>query len=268
MAAWLTIAALAFILAAAGGGWVVPPDASLSPTRYRTLGVPDESAAWSGEEHAQALAVLVDLDRAQLPRYASLRSGQIFERLVSSQEFFIESIWTSAHLGEDTFEKSRQVPTAPRVYAWNRDDRFLFDRELLEIHAAILRHQVEELEALAEQDVALMQLADQADTEKEHQRAAEVRDSREQLRDDLGRLTIYSLATLIQLAEMDATREEVRRALRDRLDELVPRAAAHLSPERVGAVAQAVRKIAALKENAAIRLSLVALADSITTTSP
>jgi hypothetical protein len=265
--ALLTIVAAALILTGAGGGWVVPPDASLSPEQYRMLGVPVDNDPWSGEEHAEALAVLAGIDRAQLPRYGSTRSGKIFEQLVSSQDVFIRSIWTGAYLGDDTFETSKDVPTAPRVYAWDHDDRFLFDRELLEIHAAILRLRVDELESLAEQDMTLAGLVEQVETEAQDRRVSGLRESRQQLRDDLGKLTIYSVATLIQLAEMDATRQETRRALCDRLSEMVPRAAAYLSQNRVDAVAHALRKIAAMKVNAAIQSDLTVLANSIATAS-
>jgi hypothetical protein len=268
LAVILAIALSTVILGAAGSGLVVPADDSLTPSEYSRLGVPDIGVPWSGKEYAEAAAVLAGLDRTELPRYGSPKSGQIFDRLIASQGSFIESIWTSAHLGEDTFERSAELPSAPRIYAWNHGDRFLFDRELLEIHAAILEYRVEELESLAEQDSNLTQLAEEGQTETEQRRVAKLQESRQQLRDDLGRITVYSLATLIQLAEMDATRIVTRRALRDYFDDLVPRASAHLSPERVKAVAQAMRKLAALEQNAAIQGDLIALANSLPANSP
>ena len=268
LAAILAIALSILILGAAGNGLVVPPDDSLTPSQYSKLGVPDVNVPWSAKEYAAAAAVLVELDRTQLPRYASPKSGQLFKQLIASQGSFIESIWTSAYLGEDTFESSAELPSAPRIYAWNHGDHFLFDRELLEIHAAILEYRVEELESLAEQHSNLTQLAEEGRTETQERQVAKLQESRQQLRDDLGRMTVYSLAALIQLAEMDATRVETRRALRDYFDDLVPRASAQLSPERVKAVAQATRKIAALEQNAAIRGDLIALANSIAENAP
>jgi hypothetical protein len=70
----------------------VPDDASLEAVAYVDLGVPAPDRLWSGEDYqraAKALAALEDRDPAQLPRYASPRSGAVFARMTDGGNFAI-----------------------------------------------------------------------------------------------------------------------------------------------------------------------------------
>lgn len=65
-----------------------PIDESLAADEYLRLGLPAYDRAWSHNDMAQAefiLAAVAQKNVAQLPRYRSKRSGEVFLRLISKQ---------------------------------------------------------------------------------------------------------------------------------------------------------------------------------------
>ena len=70
----------------------VPTDGSLTLTQYIEAGVPAHDRAWSGaamERAVSALATLAETDQTQLPRFESPRSGALFDRFISQENFEI-----------------------------------------------------------------------------------------------------------------------------------------------------------------------------------
>jgi len=66
----------------------VPADESLTSEEYMRLGLPAHDREWVAEDMAKAEKVLTALAQTgyrQLPRYRSERSGEVFARLVSTQ---------------------------------------------------------------------------------------------------------------------------------------------------------------------------------------
>ena len=64
----------------------VPEDQSLDLDEYLKLGIPAHDRPWASVDiarAAKALATLAAKDPAQLPRFSSKRSGELFERIIS-----------------------------------------------------------------------------------------------------------------------------------------------------------------------------------------
>jgi len=264
---WL-VAAVGPLLFAGASSLSVPPDLSLSTSEYEALGVPDPTNPWSVREHEAALEVLMRLERRRLPRYGSPRSKPVFDALVASHEEYLESIWMSSRLGEDTFAQAREAPAAPRLYALDHDDRFLFDRELLELHLATLRQLVAQIESLAGSTSSPETLRGEVEAAERNERTTGLAESRRQSSEDLGRVTILALLPLVHLLQLEPTTTDTRRALRDSLAELLPAISSQLGLEKRDAIADATREAARLPGNFEIREDLLDLADTIGTASP
>ncbi len=105
----------------------VPEDDSLLVGEYRKRGIPDPSVNWSKEQYVTTLRLLESLERKELPRAGSDRSGILFERLVKS------------HLEVPSIATEREgVRNLGDLYAASDGDNLLFDRELVAIRAAEL----------------------------------------------------------------------------------------------------------------------------------
>ncbi|VTR98425.1 Uncharacterized protein OS=Pseudomonas alcaligenes OT 69 GN=L682_26355 PE=4 SV=1 [Gemmata massiliana] len=68
---------------------VIPGDTSLTPEEYIKLGMPAHDRAWTGPEMNKASTVLAkfEKDLGKLPRYNSSRSGKVFSRIASTENF-------------------------------------------------------------------------------------------------------------------------------------------------------------------------------------
>ena len=237
------IIGLVVLLLGAANLEVVPQDGSLSIERYRELGIPSLQREWSVADHDAALMILRDLPRTQLPRSGSPRSHALFERLAGT----LGSGRTNVEAG------------AASLYGGDAD-RLLFDRERVELHSAVARRILEDLDDLDDLDEATRK-ASQGEPDSQYARELTERQqaTRPQLRDDLGVLLIVSLAGMIEVGEIPATRPSTRLLLRDELVELVPRAIQHLSDHRSAALRDAIRVLASHDENKTIRTELVEL---------
>jgi hypothetical protein len=125
---WLGALLLAGGSAAAENPLVeVPPDRSLTAEQYVARGLPTLELDWGAEETARALRLLEELaheDPTLLPRFGSVRSGRVFDRILA------ESL-TSGELAGDA--PSTPLPS----YAFDPATGVLFDRELVEIQRAV-----------------------------------------------------------------------------------------------------------------------------------
>ncbi len=64
----------------------VPPDRSMTIGQYIQAAVPADDRSWTGDEMTRAakvLEVIAQMDAGQLPRYQSLNSGKMFQRLTA-----------------------------------------------------------------------------------------------------------------------------------------------------------------------------------------
>lgn len=85
-----------------------PPDTSLTWPVYRAAGVPEIDRTWSVEDYRRGVQVFVKMagvSRGELPRRDSQRSGGVFARLVSRDNFSAVAApggaETRARLGDD-----------------------------------------------------------------------------------------------------------------------------------------------------------------------
>lgn len=253
---------------ASSGDWIVPEDRSLSVSEYQDLGVPSPEKVWSGSDHKVAAELLTALDPRHLPRQGSHRSGTIFRRLVESQEAWAESIWMNARLGDDTFEIARSTPSVTALYERPLEAGLFFDRELVEIYAQTTRSLIEASERTHETSAALARAASRELTEREAELVDEMlRHDRQEIEDSHA-VALISLSKLVSVGEVSATRQTTRIALRDRLEELVPRMARLLPDVGVSALDVSLRALAERNDNSLIRSDLIALADAIAEAAP
>lgn len=254
------------LLGASSREWIVPEDRSFSAVRYQELGIPSPEQAWSGSDHLRAAEVLKTFEPQHLPRQGSARSGALFDRLIESQEALTVSIAENARLGDDTFKIAQRTPNATALYVRPLEVGLLFDRELIEIWSQSTRWFIDALDGLDESRVELARLArDNATEDKQEIVEGMMQQDRQELR-DLSALALLSLSKLVSVGEVSATREETRLVLRDRLRELIPRLAPHLSGDGVSALIVSLRELAESGDNATIAPDLVALADTLATT--
>jgi hypothetical protein len=87
-AAFLLIATAAYSQPAGSDeSLTIETDESLTVEQYLGLGVPPPDRAWQAEDYKKAGRVFSKLSREQLPRFESPRSGEIFARIVSLDNF-------------------------------------------------------------------------------------------------------------------------------------------------------------------------------------
>lgn len=240
--------------------WVVPPDESLVIEEYVRLGIPEPQRPWSLDEHDQALDTLGRLQRAQLPRYGSDRSGVLFERLLASEVARGGQLMASVRSADEFIERIR---TGQRLYAPAAEDHFLFDRELLDFITISVRDEVQSLPNVAEQVERLSTWALELDSKSERAKVSDLIRRAREVQHFSEALLYRGLSELIALGAPEATRDRTREALRERLEELIPQAADFLSQEHAVSVHEALGEIAALDWNKEIRPGLLALAESV-----
>lgn len=251
------------LVGANGGQLTVPDDSSLTLTDYYDLGVPALDDPWNGEEHRDALSVLATVERRHLPRHNSARSGELFERLVATQSALVEWLWGKAGASANTFQQAESIPALSRLYAHDRSDGLLFDRELLEIYSEMLSNRIAALEELDERDRKLQEMTADDDANEARETVGDLQRKRAQLRSDLEDLCIVFFARIIGLAEIEETSSSTRVALSNRLNALALRAAPHLSEPKLRALGGAIHEIAELEENKQILRELLTLSQEL-----
>lgn len=133
----------------------VPPDHSLTVEEYIQLGMPPLEPDWSRDERATARSILRELGEqrpSQLPRFASDRSGPLFEKLVHEESFRREELEGRIgemtgqeidQLGPDELAQTIRRDSLEGIYAPEATGGLLFDRELVEMAAQRLQKALE-----------------------------------------------------------------------------------------------------------------------------
>ena len=129
---------------------MVPPDESLTLAENRRQGIADLESDWTKEERATARSILrnlADQTPTQLPRFASARSGRLFEKLVHEEFDRREDL--EGPIGELTGNDINQLGDAgvtrivrrdslAQIYAPDSTGCLLFDREAVELSSQAL----------------------------------------------------------------------------------------------------------------------------------
>ena len=143
--------ALVFSCGASPDSGQVPPDLSLTIDQYLVLGIPKLELDWTADQRSMVRSILRKLaehDPVQLPRFASDRSGSLFEKLV--QEEIFRRSGSEGEIGNmpgreldqltgDQFAQIAHRGSLAGIYAPESTGGLLFDRELVEIGAHQLR---------------------------------------------------------------------------------------------------------------------------------
>ena len=132
-----------------------PRDESLTSEQYLRLGLPAQDREWSGDDMAKAASVLASVARqghGRLPKYMNERSGEVFARLTSPQNF---NLYKNRTLPLDArFPQSlnyfQAINQVCKLYLAGFLKNDVRDSELVELMGAQLRSTVVMIELMDE----------------------------------------------------------------------------------------------------------------------
>jgi hypothetical protein len=191
---------------------VVPTDRSITVAGYAARGLPSLDKEWSATDSKQAWEVLQALyaeDPALLPRYGSMRSGSVFDKLLA-QAFTMEAVF--AAVGDVPVGKLEtileQEPealtdlTLLSVYKLRPETGVFFDRELVEILARAADHFVDMWQEM-ESDVGKTdEVIANADTSGREEIVARIRKLQQRSEETLASMEGFFLAKLVALVSL------------------------------------------------------------------
>lgn len=147
------VLALTIACGASASELPIARDESLTLDQYVQLGFPELGVDWSSDERATVRTLLRDLAGqrpTQLPRFASERSGALFQKLIS-EEFFRRTAAEGAigrltgseleQLSADELARAIDSDSLPGIYS-PKSTGLVFDRELVEFAAQQLAQAV------------------------------------------------------------------------------------------------------------------------------
>jgi len=235
--------------------WRVPTDGSLEAAQYEHLGVPSVERAWASQDHLQALSVLQSVDRENLPRFGSPRSGRVFDRLTESFERAVKD-------PQSLRSRPGEVPpTLGELYEARESDKLFFDRELVEIQIAAARatagmigevaHGLEELDEFYRS------------SQGKDEDAGRVRTLYERRRDQLNRSGVQIVSGLLAVLHVPSVQPTTSAAVVEALVTWVPRITESMPSTFSAVVAAMIHESAGSIEDSVAKARLMELAESI-----
>ena len=135
------------------------PDTSLELPVYRAAGVPDIDHRWSVQDYRRSLEVFAQMlrsGRADLPRYASPRSGALFGHLVDERNFAAPAAAPAADRARELQRYLEVFPGLLQVYSPASDglDFAAEQSELIVAVLELLKSALEESRQLVREDAS------------------------------------------------------------------------------------------------------------------
>jgi hypothetical protein len=239
----------------------IPLDASLMTAGYLDLGVPEPSREWSAREFGSVLRILRRLGRNKLPRHGSSKSGPIFERLLITHSNWPDLV-SDASFNNKTQKRDNEFPVSPLpgIYEISARDRLLFDRELLEIRAAIVERSLgmlETREALERKVKEISwQLVPGISGPEWQSRAHQIRGYEKLMKDSSAALQ-EQLSALLNLASLPEIDAKTRKILGEKVESFAQPSSKILSEGDRAWITALLKAVAQLEFNEPIRVGLL-----------